>query len=302
VLQWRLITGTGLAVALVALVWLDWYLAQDDVLGMRAIALGPLAVILAALAAAELSQFWKGRPWQPATWIAAAGATVVVLANFVSLWSAPSSPACLGQAGWSMFGCAAAIGLAFGHELIAYRQPGHSSQRLALTVLVIVYVGGLISFLAVLRGWGDNATGIVALLSVLVPVKLSDSSAYTMGRLVGTTRLAPAISPGKTIEGLMGGLVGGVLGAVLVLCVIGPWLVGQSRGPSIGIAVVFGLAVTLAGVFGDLAESLLKRDCGQKDSGQWVPGMGGVMDVLDSVLAAAPVAAAFWVCGTLESA
>jgi phosphatidate cytidylyltransferase len=81
---------------------------------------------------------------------------------------------------------------------------------------------------------------------------------------------------------------------------IGPWLMeGQSPKVSILICCLYGATIALAGIVGDLFESLLKRDAEAKDSSQWLPGLGGILDILDSVYAAAPVSFVWWVSGVL---
>ena len=116
--------------------------------------------------------------------------------------------------------------------------------------------------------------------------KCCDIGAYFTGRLLGRHRMTPVLSPKKTWEGAAGGLVAGGAGGHR----------HQPPGPACCAAdlaaVGFGLTVGLAGMLGDLAESLIKRDCQQKDASQVVPGFGGVLDVVDSIVFAAPVA--YW--------
>ena len=124
-------------------------------------------------------------------------------------------------------------------------------------------------------------------LAIFIP-KCCDIGAYTAGRMVGRHRMTPVISPGKTWEGLAGGLVTAVAAAV-ALNRLGPVLPGE--GPASDVAAAgFGLTVGGAGVLGDLAESLIKRQYRQKDASHVMPGFGGVLDVVDSILFAAPVA------------
>jgi len=126
----------------------------------------------------------------------------------------------------------------------------------------------------------------VLLLFVCVPA--SDTGAYAFGSWFGRNKLAPQISPGKTWEGFAGGLtLAGIAGAVYVHFVLGQqWWAG----------LVIGVLLALAGVLGDLVESIIKRTTGIKDMGNFIPGHGGAMDRLDSLLMAAP---ALWVAQLL---
>jgi phosphatidate cytidylyltransferase len=127
------------------------------------------------------------------------------------------------------------------------------------------------------------ANGTVALaLAIFVP-KACDIGAYFTGRLLGRHPMAPVLSPKKTWEGFAGGMV------TAVLVAIGLSRLGTRLQDSYWLAIGFGLTVGLAGVLGDLGESLIKRDCQRKDAAQSVPGFGGVLDVVDSVVFAAPV-------------
>jgi phosphatidate cytidylyltransferase len=121
-------------------------------------------------------------------------------------------------------------------------------------------------------------------LAAFVP-KCCDIGAYSMGRLFGRHKMTPILSPKKTWEGAAGGLAAAVL-VTMAMDRFGPALL--HRNPALEIA--FGLTVGLAGMLGDLAESLLKRDCARKDASSAVPGFGGVLDVVDAVIFAAPVA------------
>jgi phosphatidate cytidylyltransferase len=186
---------------------------------------------------------------------------------------------------------------AFLTEMVSYREPGGSVTRIAFTVLIAVYLGLLPSFFAQLR-WpprtldaGEDADyhGTLALaLTVFVP-KCGDIGAYMAGRFLGRHKMTPVLSPKKTWEGFAGGMATSVAVAVL-LNRFGRPLPGGATWLGDLAAVGFGVTVGGAGVLGDLAESLIKRDCKQKDASQTVPGFGGVLDVVDSVIFAAPVA------------
>lgn len=144
------------------------------------------------------------------------------------------------------------------------------------------------SFEAVVSVKANGAMGLsgpFALLFILVWVWAADSGAYFAGRAFGKHKLARAVSPGKTIEGLAGGLVLALLVTFLVL-----WL-APVTGDVIKLSLV-ALVTVLASVLGDLFESMAKRKRGIKDSGKLLPGHGGVLDRIDSITAALPVAVA----------
>lgn len=129
----------------------------------------------------------------------------------------------------------------------------------------------------------DGANGHRWLLTALATVWAADTGAYFAGRHLGRHKLAPRVSPNKTIEGLAGGVVAGTLVAMAFATFAG------ARAPDLPkVALVAAVAVLLS-VVGDLYESLLKRHAGRKDSGSLIPGHGGVLDRIDAVLAALPV-------------
>ncbi|MFQ5936224.1 MAG: phosphatidate cytidylyltransferase [Acidiferrobacterales bacterium] len=129
-----------------------------------------------------------------------------------------------------------------------------------------------------------------ALLFAFSLVWLADTSAYFAGRQWGKTQLAPAVSPGKTIEGLIGALA-----AVTLLAYICGTMIWHLHGFKLVIWLFVALGTALFSVVGDLVESKLKRLSGAKDSGSWLPGHGGVLDRIDAVTAAVPVFACGWI-------
>ena len=136
--------------------------------------------------------------------------------------------------------------------------------------------------------WPLVSRGHVWLLTALMIVWATDSGAYFAGRAFGGKlfkgrRLAPRISPNKTIEGLLGGVV-----LAVAVAVIGAKLIGTDNGALLGVIAV-AIVTVLFSVAGDLFESLLKRHVGAKDSGNLIPGHGGILDRLDGVLAALPI-------------
>lgn len=142
----------------------------------------------------------------------------------------------------------------------------------------LIYVGFLGSHLVFLR---DAPNGRDWTLLALLATFTTDSSSYFVGRLIGRTKITPAISPGKTLEGSLGGFAGGV-GAVLVL----NWALDADAGAEI---IPLALLLPLAAELGDLAESLIKRGAGVKDTSRIIPGHGGFLDRLDSLLFTMPL-------------
>ena len=159
--------------------------------------------------------------------------------------------------------------------------PG-SVTSAAATLLGAAWLGGLGGTMAALRLVPPERGGPWVLMLLLTTVMMADSTALFVGSALGRHKLAPRISPGKTWEGLAGGLAGGIVGALIVRYFGLQWIPPTH-------AVVLAVLVTLAGVAGDLAESLLKRWAGVKDSGALFPGHGGMLDRLDSLLLGAPV-------------
>jgi phosphatidate cytidylyltransferase len=197
-----------------------------------------------------------------------------------------------GQEPWKwLIGVGTAVLLgAFLIEMARFRAPGQALGRIGQTLFVAMYLGLLPSFLVQLRRPGieqsaeniGRATAALA-LAIFVP-KCCDIGAYFTGRTLGRHKMTPVLSPKKTWEGAAGGVAAAVVVAIginqLGSAVAGGWL------GSIGL----GVALAGAGILGDLAESLIKRDCSRKDASQIMPGLGGVLDVIDSILFAAPVA------------
>jgi phosphatidate cytidylyltransferase len=176
----------------------------------------------------------------------------------------------------------AAVAVAVAATLSRARTMGESLTAVALTALGAAYVGtlgGCMAALLLLPPAGDGPWRLVFLMAV---VMASDTLAYFSGKLFGRHKLAPVVSPGKTVEGAVGALVGGI-GAALT---VRSW--GLPALP-LSHAIGLGAAVTLAGIVGDLGESLMKRWAGVKDSGTFFPGHGGMLDRVDSLLFGAPV-------------
>ncbi len=174
------------------------------------------------------------------------------------------------------------------------------------TFFGVFYIGWLLSHIVVLRNFYDVAvtkyglthvealgiqpeSGIFYVFFCLTAVVFSDAGAYFAGRAWGRRKLAPRISPGKTIEGAIGGVIGGTLGALALKLIFDTFWPGLSGALSYGVGALMAFVVAIFAIIGDLVESLLKRDAQTKDAGNLLPGMGGVLDRIDSHLLGIPV-------------
>lgn len=158
------------------------------------------------------------------------------------------------------------------------RESRDALVTVACTVFGILYVAWLFSFLVRLKVLPRGAELVGFVVAV---TKLGDMGAYFVGSALGKRPLIPRISPRKTVEGL----IGGVLASVGSACLLRGWLPTPAWGHALLLGVLLGIGVHV----GDLIESLFKRDCDTKDSGQLVPGLGGLLDVIDSLLFTIPV-------------
>ena len=155
-------------------------------------------------------------------------------------------------------------------------------RDLTASVMIAVYVPFLLSFGVLLQQPDPAEDGKWRVLCTLLAVVLSDTGGYASGVFLGRHKMAPSISPGKTWEGFGGSIVAAGVGSALLLHFLldVPFYWG----------LVFGAVISVVAVVGDLAESMLKRDLGVKDMSNLLPGHGGVMDRLDSILFAVPTA------------
>ncbi len=152
-------------------------------------------------------------------------------------------------------------------------------SQIAITVFGCVYVSGLFSYVGLIR---TLSHGTFWIFLVAGTTFMADSCAYFTGHVLGRHKLAPKISPGKTIEGLLGGILGSIFAAFVCRALF--W-----QEFSVSSCIILGILVGLVGPLGDLSESLIKRSVGIKDSGQLIPGHGGLLDRLDALLFTAPL-------------
>jgi phosphatidate cytidylyltransferase len=302
-LRSRLILGTSLIAVLVALSWLDHRAAVPGVW------LAPALVALVVLATRELLGMCEASGLKPIAPVVYAGNVLVLLSPWVPIACQAAGAACppqrasalafegscLDASAWTLAAFVAVVILALVGEMVRYEKPGRVTADLAAAVFSVAYLGLLLSFVVRLRlTWG-----IGSLASLVIVVKMGDTGAYFFGKALGRHRMSPVLSPHKTVEGAFGALLFSCLASWAVF----RWLVPATTpdsvravgliGPIWG-AIVFGLLIGGVGIVGDLAESLLKRDAARKESSTRMPGLGGVLDMLDSVILASPVAYACW--------
>lgn len=163
-------------------------------------------------------------------------------------------------------------------------------EAIAYTVFGLLYIPWLFNFLTKIlflapRTEDGGTTGQYYLVFLLVVTKFSDMGAYVFGSLFGRHRFAPHISPNKTWEGIAGAVVLALLGGYWVYA----WVPGELGALRFGDVTLLGIVLGLAAVVGDLAESIIKRSAVAKDSSKVLPGIGGTLDLIDSLLFTAPI-------------
>ncbi len=264
------------------------------------VGIGILVLVLAILAAHEAERLLPlaGRPVIRAG--VAAGATVLVAAAAIPailgshLLGRPEAALDLATRVEAIDGIALVGVVAAALAMLAFarRDPADGFAAWSSTVFGAAYVALIGAVATLTTAWTDpSSTGGAFwperrwILVLLAAVWVFDTGAYLVGRAIGRRPFLPWISPKKTLEGVIGGIVAATLGVAVVLAI---------SGSSPLEALVLGPLLGVAAQAGDLAESLLKRAAGAKDSGTLLPGHGGILDRIDSILFAAPVLAA-WV-------
>ena len=296
----RLISAAVIVSVMILLLRLDFWLGTDGMWRMPGLVLAVLAILTAAMAGDELAaMFASAASKVDRGTLLIASVVMVAITVAPALWPDYPADCVLGRFGFGLAGLVAGLVILVLSEMANYQGIGQGRgeviERLGVSAFALVYLNILFTFLIAHRYLGGNAVGVMTIVTMLTTVKMSDAAAYFAGKSFGTIKLAPALSPGKTIQGSLGGLLGGCLGAGLIVWFISPVLLGVELGKPWWWVFLYGILVTLAGMFGDLAESLLKRDSGTKDSSTWLPGLGGILDVVDSLVFAAPVSFLLWI-------
>jgi phosphatidate cytidylyltransferase len=234
-----------------------------------AILFAPSPVTAGVLALLWLAGVWEWAAFAKLPAAGRAGYTIVFAAAMAAGWP------WFDERGLTMLLLAALVWWVFALVLVLRYPRSFSSTFAALAGVVVL----LPSWTLLVRLHRDGALGAELAFTLLVIVWAADVGAYAFGRLLGRTKLAPAVSPGKTWEGVTGGL----LTAGLAAGIAASWL-----GLPASRLVVLGVATALISVLGDLTQSMFKRNVGLKDSGTLLPGHGGVLDRIDSLTAAVP--------------
>jgi phosphatidate cytidylyltransferase len=295
----RLVTGFSMAGLIVAVLLLDGRMAPWFPLWLL------VSLVVTGTAALELVGLLLETSARPSGNTVFGGVIALVLANWAPHLMAEfhSLPHLAGRLGydpltpvhalsWPLMTFVAVVMVTFIAQSAQFEKPGGTMATIAGTVLAVAYVGLLGSFIIQMRWLEGPYHGLLPLAYLIATAKGADTGAYTLGRIAGRHKLWPRLSPNKTVEGAVGGLIFAVAGA-LAVAAIAHYLL---RVPTLswGGAVAFGVVVGTAAQLGDLMESMIKRDCARKDASGAVPGFGGVLDVLDSLLFAGPVAFGFW--------
>jgi phosphatidate cytidylyltransferase len=244
-------------------------------------ALAIVLAVLAALAAWELFRMARetgALPLEPAGIALAALLPIAVHAQRLGIYTLSNTA------------IVTMVLLLFASTIWLRGPTGKPLSSVAITAFGVLYAG-LFSYIYALR-YHDYAVGAAAGTAlVFLPVLLTwttDVGAYAFGRTFGRKKLIPSISPGKTVEGAVGGL-----GLAIVICLLYVRFILMpyaQLGLTIQGAVLFAIVISVAAQTGDLAESLLKREAGVKDSSHIIPGHGGILDRFDSLLFVMPVA------------
>ena len=282
-LKHRLITGTLLVLFLVILATVD----QTSTGGESMLGRGLLLMIITCLVAVpilalEVTTILRRLDSRASGWVSMTGAGALCFSMWLA--AAPGSEQSRVLPHLPELVLAVVFAAAFFDACGGRRTRGVVTE-VAGTLFAVFYAGGLMGFWLMLR---QEASAWV-IMGAILTVKMSDIGAYTVGCTIGRHRLIPWLSPKKTWEGLVGGILfSSITGGLLAWAAQGV----DDGGPTIGvgIGVLFGFLAAWVGLFGDLVASALKRDAAIKDSSRILPGLGGLVDTLDSLLLTAPLA------------
>jgi len=181
---------------------------------------------------------------------------------------------------WREIALGLVILYAFGQALFS----GADISTLSFNLMAYLYVPWMLGYFILLRYSPNESLGIVTLSLPIIATFATDIGAFFVGRYLGKHKLAPTVSPNKTIEGSIGGIV-----AAFLVLVGYTWLIQGAFPFGHGELLLFALLISITAQLGDLTESMIKRYCGVKDSGEFLPGHGGILDRLDSLIFTIPL-------------
>lgn len=212
------------------------------------------------------------------------GGILLVASTFVCLsgWWGPGAVPSSGRDSEAGFLVLFLLGLCV-RQLVSRSNPA-GLMAISTTLFGVMYVAWLLNDVQRLRFF-PQADGRLYLIYFVVVTKFSDTGAYAVGSLIGRHKMIPRISPGKTWEGFGGAILASTLASLAFAALAQDRLAGLTTWH----AIVLGVVLSIGAVVGDLIESRFKREAGVKDSGRWFPGIGGVLDLLDSILFNAPL-------------
>ena len=228
---------------------------------------------LIAIASFEMARIAKNMNYQLALWAIWLSEAVMIGAVFFE------------NEHWASLGLAVGFLLIIFQGVFAY--PRVSLEEMALSFMTIIYVGWSMCHLIILE-----QQSVILLVYLFLAIWGSDSGAYFAGRFFGKHKLAPHLSPKKTKEGS----AGGILCAVALVVGYSVYL-GEGAMFTLPLSIVFGGVISIIGQIGDLAESMIKRFAQVKDSGNILPGHGGILDRFDSIIMAAPFVSYIFIFG-----
>ena len=261
--------------------------------GNRFLSDGVFIVLVALLAVAGLVEFYgiaEKRGLASFKFCGVIGGLLLMLGTFLNLTGhvgTSGSPARVNDFETS-FLILFVLGLCV-RQFVSKRN-GAGLVAIALTLFGLMYVPWLLNFIQKISFFpfppgSPPDAGKYFLLYFILITKFSDMGAYVVGSLIGRHKMIPRISPGKTWEGFVGAIVVSTAASLLFVQIFGAKMVGMNYLH----ATILGVVLSVAAVIGDLIESLFKREAGVKDSGKLFPGIGGILDLLDSLLFNAPL-------------
>lgn len=289
-LRTRLWMGALLIAVLAAGLWIDERIGPHVPAGIPPYPCWlAISLVVVIGCCRELRQLMRRRDIRTSRWVTYGGVIAIALANWIPWFR--SSRQQFDHLAWALAAVCVVNMVVLVREGWIFRESGSAVITAGASILLTFYLGALAAFLIELR-WANQ--GLLALAAHIAAAKCGDTGAYFGGRAFGRHKLCPWLSPNKTVEGAIGGLIASVVATLAVVAIGAKLSSGPPAMPWPAVAA-FGLTVGALGMLGDLVESLIKRDCQQKDASDLVPGFGGVLDVMDSPLFSAPLAFFLWV-------